>query len=223
MLLVLLLILVGCSRAPDVNTRHLCFSCDSEGCYLVGEPAEGIEPLTKDRGGIFEQGEIDLTGDGIIEQVQHRGEQAVIIQDRAEAWRSPSEWRVVDLALGDPNDDGRSEILLAFWKSDDEGVARSHPFIVGHRRGDYCVMWGGSAVDVPIVEVEIADVDGDRVEELVVLEQADGDLEQTVAVWRWNQWWFNLVWRCSKGAYRDLRLVAGDSSEQRPMICVTTE
>jgi hypothetical protein len=214
--LILLMIVGGCSQTSASGARQLCFSCDSEGCNPVALPIE-------DGAGLFDQGEIDLTGDGVFERVQRLEQRVVIYQDGVEAWRSPAEWRVVDLALGDPNDDGRSEVLLAFWKQDDAGVPRSHPFIVGYRGGYYCELWGGSAVDVPIHEVELADVDGDGAQELIVLEEAGDGAESAVAVWRWNQWWFNIAWRSSQGVYRDLRLISSQSAGRPPSICVTAE
>jgi len=199
--------------------RNLCFSCDSESCY----PAEEVKSVTMNGTGLFEQGEIDLTGDGVTEQVRRVGEQVVIVQDSIEAWRSPIEWQVIDVALGDPNDDGRGEVLVAFWKQDDAGMSRCHPFIIGHRGGYYRELWGGSAVNVPIHEVELADVDGDRTQELIVLEEAGDGVERVVAVWRWNQWWFNIAWRSSEGVYRDLRLASRQNTARPPLICVTTD
>jgi hypothetical protein len=215
-LLVLPVIVGGCSQVPISSARQMCFSCDGEGCYPV-------EILVEDGAGLFDQGEIDLTGDGVFERVQRLGVQVTIYQDGAEVWRSPPEWRVVDLALGDPNDDGRSEVLLAFWKQDEAGAPRCHPFIVGYRGGYYRELWGGSAVDAPIHEVELADVDGDGAQELIVLEEAGDGAESAVAVWRWNQWWFNIAWRSSQGVYRDLRLISSQSAERPPSICVTAE
>src|SRR5690606_29266839 len=118
----------------------------------------------------------DLTGDGVPETVRLEGEQVVVYEAGVEAWRGLPEWRVADLALGDPNDDGRAEIVLALWKADEEGVLRSHPFIVGYRGGTYRVLWGGSALAKPIHEVELRDVDGDGAEELLVLEE-QGDTD----------------------------------------------
>jgi len=172
---------------------RLAFSCDRHACHTVEADQE-----ERARSGLFWGGESDLTGDGLPERVRRVGEQVVIYQNNAEVWRSSEAWRVVDLALGDPNDDGRSELLLAFWRLDKSGVPRSHPFIVGYRGGIYRTVWGGSAVDEPIHEVELGDVDGDGVQELAVLE------EHAVSVWRWHGWGFTLMWRSPPGRYRDL-------------------
>ena len=145
------------------------------------------------RAGLFHTGEIDLTGDGLPEQVRLDGGRVVISSPGGDTWQSLPEWQVVDLAMGDPNDDGRAELLLALWKPDAAGVARSHPFILGYRDGAYRTLWGGSAVADPILGVELADLDGNGVQELLVLEQRGAI--PAVAAWRWHGWGFTLLWR----------------------------
>jgi poly-gamma-glutamate capsule biosynthesis protein CapA/YwtB (metallophosphatase superfamily) len=202
---------------PVEGSRRQGFACeptpggDGETC----RPAD--VPQTPYRGP-FRAGAIDLTGDGVLEQVRRAGEQVIVYRDGIEVWRGLPEWRVVDLALGDPNDDGRGEILLALWKPDAAGVLHgsaelvevSHPFLVGYRGGTYRVLWGGSAVADPIHEVELGDVDGDGVQELVVLEGQGDGLNRAVSVWRWHGWGFSLVWRSPPGHYRDLMLIPGE-------------
>jgi len=193
--------------------RRLGFVCDGQTCRLVNVPQI---PMT----GLFCAGAIDLTGDGVAEQVRLEEQQVAVYRDGVEAWRGLPEWRVVDLALGDPNDDGRSELVLALWKPDAAGVPRSHPFIIGYREGAYRILWGGSAVADPIHEVELGDVDGDGVQELIVLEErGDGC---AVAVWRWHGWGFSLMWRSPPGRYRDLALITGGAGHL-PIISVAVE
>jgi hypothetical protein len=184
--------------------RRTGFACDDHGCQSTNvsqAPAAGL----------FRAGAIDLTGDGVLERVQRVGEQVVVYQRDNEAWRSPPRWRVVDLALGDPNDDGRGELLLSLWQPDGAGVPCSQPFVVGYRQGAYRLLWAGSAVADPIREVELGDVDGDGVQELIVLEEG-GDA-QAVTVWRWHGWGFSLVWRSPPGRYRDLVLARGEAGQ----------
>jgi hypothetical protein len=212
--LLLLSILVG-SCSPLLN-RDRCYTCNSERCTLdparacaaaqvgVATGGEG-EPLPDPRP---RAGEIDLTGDGVPERVTWMDDSVTITQDGVAVWQSPKGWRVVDMALGDPNDDGRGEVMLAFWRADADGLPQSHPFIIGYRGGIYRTLWGGSAVREPIYEFDLGDVDGDSIEELVVLE-AHGEDEQTVSVWDWHGWGFSLRWRSEPGAYTGLVVVDG--------------
>jgi hypothetical protein len=196
----------------EPSPRRLCLACDDETCRSL----ERSRWTTQQAGsGLFWDGSIDLTGDGLPEHVRRVGEQVIIHQDGEEVWRSPAAWQVVDVALGDPNDDGRGELLLALWKlgldgleSSDSGTEhtlRSRPFVVGYRGGDYRTLWGGSAVADPIHEVELGDVDGDGAHELIVLD-GDDRRQRTISVWRWHGWGFSLIWRSHPGQYRDLTL-----------------
>lgn len=164
--------------------------------------------------GKFIEGESDLTGDGVPEQIRKIDEKVCIFQNGSEVWCTPPEWQILDLARGDPNDDGREEILLAFWKDDPQGVPRSHPFIIGYREGLYRTIWGGSPVSEAIYEVALGDVDGDGIQDLVVIDAA-GETEHTVSVWHWYGWGFSLMWRSEVGYYRDLTLEPGEVREPK--------
>jgi hypothetical protein len=174
------------------------FACDDQSCHPA--PVRPMEAT-----GSLQGGEIDLTGDGVPEEVHLEGKQLLVSSGGAEVWRGLPEWQVMDVALGDPNDDGRGEMVLALRKPDAAGVLRSQPFIVGYRGGAYRILWGGSPVVDPICEVELGDLDGDGRQELVVLEE-QGD-QSAVSVWRWHGWGFSLIWRSAPRRYRDLTLV----------------
>lgn len=213
---------------------HLAFACDAETCWEVegqhndatsGETDEnGTAP--REVGGRFTSGEIDLTGDGVPENVRLDDASLVVLWDDEPVWRSEPGWTVVDAALGDPNQDGRYEVLLAFWRDDAAGTPRSQPFIVGYRGGLWRTLWGGSPVTDPILELALGDVDGDGAEDLVVIEAANGydDLEtllgaerdtpnvpSTFAVWHWHGWGYSRIWRSDVGSYHDLVIVPGQS------------
>jgi hypothetical protein len=182
----------ACSRSAETK--------DSVRCQPAPAPQE---PQT----GLFWSGSIDMTGDGRPELVRREAEQIVIYQDGEAIWRGLPEWHVVDLALGDATDDGRLEAILALWKADESGVLRSHPFIIGHRGGRYTLLWGGSAVALPIHELELGDVTGDGVNNLVVLEETADGQQRTISVWRWHGWGYTLLWRSPPGPYHDLVLL----------------
>ena len=199
----------------------VAFGCDSESCRPISDPsaprALNRSPGGRgepDSGSVFTSGEIDLTGDGSPERVELDEGVITIFHDNSIVWQSPPAWTVVDLALGDPNNDGRYEIIAAFWRDDAEGVPRNQPFIIGYRQGQYRTLWGGSPIAEPIVELALADLTGDGVEELIVLEAAPGGegpvpVATTVAVWRWHGWGFSRMWRSEVGRYRELSLVPG--------------
>ncbi|HQE93820.1 MAG TPA: hypothetical protein PLH19_04715 [Anaerolineae bacterium] len=186
------------------SAQQVGFACDRQTCWAMDPPAGNANAP-------FSEGAIDLTGDGVPETILREDETLHVLQGGVEIWHSDPTWHVADAALGDPNDDGRYEILAALWKPDDAGVLASHPFIIGHRGGAVKVLWGGSAVAQSIHEVALADVDGDGVEELIVLESAQpGDgpdaTQRTLSVWDWHGWGFNLRWRSAAGRYANLGL-----------------
>jgi hypothetical protein len=210
--------LACCMVKPDApKSQSLCLTCTSEECQTF----DSKEPLDEPTGGVFTRGDVDLTGDGVPEHVQFEGAQVTIHQDGVEVWRSPVSWDVVDVALGDPNDDGRNEILIVFWQQDETGQLQNQPFIIGYRGGYYRELWGGSPVGFPIHEVELADVDGDGRQEIIVLEAAqDAPDARTIAVWRWNQWWFSFVWRSEAGSYHDLQVRHNVAEDGTATVCV---
>ena len=186
--------------------RRIGYVCEAQDCRSITVPWE-------ERSGIFWAGQIDLTGDGVLETVRRTAQVVSVYRDGELVWRSPSEWKVLDLALGDPNDDGRAEVLLALDKPGPKGELTSHPFILGYRGGTYRVLGGGSAVSDPLLEVELGDLDGDAVQELIVLEKPQGGAAQTVSVWRWHGWGFSQLWRSQEGSYRDVILLSGEKGE----------
>jgi hypothetical protein len=182
--------------------QQIGYVCDNRACRPAVVPGgEAGEP--------FREGVIDLTGDGISEIVRREDNRLFIFQDGVKIWSSNPSWQVVDAALGDPNDDGRNDIMVALWKPDQDGVLTSHPFIVGYRGGLIKTIWGGSAVAYGIHELLLADVDGDGVQELIVIESAHpGEgleaLLRTLSVWDWHGWGFTLRWRSEPGRFCNL-------------------
>ena len=182
--------------------RRVGFACDESSCTPAAVPQ--TENL-----GRFYGDQIDLTGDGSSETVRLEGERITIYEKGSAVWQSPAAWRVIDASLGDPNDDGRYEIMLAIWQRDEAGYERCQPYIVGHRGGEYTLLWGGRPVVDPIQELTVGDLDGDGTDELVVVEELADGSAQAVSVWSWTGWTFSLAWRSEYGQYRDLVLDEG--------------
>jgi poly-gamma-glutamate synthesis protein (capsule biosynthesis protein) len=146
---------------------------------------------------------VDLRGNGqpLWATLDQDGRVEVRDGEAADAplvWQSEAaDWRVVRIDAGDPNWDGRIELVLLLWKPDAAGVLRSHPFLMGWRGGHYRIVWGGSATGTPIQDLALGDLNGDGRQELAVLEGGDapGDPAQTLSVWDWHGWGFELEWR----------------------------
>ena len=181
------------------------FRCEELICAEVEIP-----PELEFSGGIFQSGAADLDGDGRPEAVTLEGGRLLVrSSDGLLAWESPLSWLVVDAALGDPDWDGRPDLVAIFWKADEDGVLRSHPFLIRQNGGRYEEVWGGSAVSEPIWEVEVADLNGDGRDELVVLAVTPEGAGQTLSVWEWHGWGFSQDWRSAPPNYENLRTAPG--------------
>ena len=191
----------------------LAFRCGSGSCKSVTVPQTNMQVISQ-------AVSVDLSGDGQPEQVSFKDGRVHISGPGLPDWSSPPDWQVLDLAAGDPNQDGRQELALALLKPDRSGVLLSHPYIFGYRQGQYRLLWGGSAVSDPIREIEVGDVDGDGLQELVVLEDLHAGQGQAFSLWRWNGWGFSQVWRSPSGEYSHLRLADASGS---PIILVNSE
>jgi hypothetical protein len=188
--------------ARILSSERLGFACIEGTCELVDVPGDS-------RSGLFESGVIDLTGDGLPETVRNRSGTVEILQGDLSVWRSGGEWQVRDVALGDPNHDGRYEALMAIGGPG----GTSQPFIIGYRGGRYHDLWGGSPVSDAILEVELADLNDDGLDELAAIEAAADGSARYLTVWRWHGWGFSLVWRSPPGDFHDLVVLAGEDGQ----------
>lgn len=185
----------------------LAFSCDDKGCLPQEVPKQADGRIE-----LQQRWSVDLTGDGRNEEIRLESERLKIRGCTVEPWDSNPDWKVLAAAPGDPNDDGRNDILIALLKEGPEGKLLSHPFIIGYRDGRFKTIWGGSAVPFAIFEVLLADVDSSGRQELVVLEAAKtgaGPAEslRTLSVWDWHGWGYNLRWRSDPGYYHNLNFI----------------
>lgn len=186
--------------AAETSTRAAAFRCTADACTLVETPEQDLAAYDQDRQ------PVDLNGDGRVEAVTLEGGRLSLRQDGLADWTSPPEWQVQSWASGDPNFDGRQELLLHVHKPDRAGVVLSHPFLVGHRQGEYRLLWGGSAASDPILDLRLADLDLDGRQELVVREELASGSGRALSFWRWNGWGFTQIWRSEPGDYRSLSI-----------------
>ncbi len=153
----------------------------------------------------------DLRGNGVPLTATLSVEGQIHLYDAGQiVWQNESPaWRFTRMVVGDPNDDGRVEVLMLLWQPDANGQLRSQPYILGWRGGRYQIIWGGSPTPVPIQDMVLGDLEGDGRSELIVLEGGNqpGDPGESVSVWRWHGWGFQREWRSAAGTWTRLGLV----------------
>jgi hypothetical protein len=138
-------------------------------------------------------------------------------------WDSPAAWQVQQAMWTDLNHDGDPEATLLVrrpfepWPvdrilrhggriqshQDSEGMS-SHIIMIGWKKDHWGEVWAGSALARPVRQFEIADLNQDGRQELVVLE---GNYEKgasapadSLAVWKWDGFGFELISRVEKPA-----------------------
>jgi len=137
--------------------------------------------------------------------------QLTIAENANLIWKSPSDWHLDDFVLADSNNDGIMEINMSVWKAGDFGSSKpfwikkndlsikNHFFVFGFTHGAVRPIWQSSNLEAPNCEFMIADLDGDKKNELIVIE---GNYSQEpncpgghLAIWKWSGWGFSNEWR----------------------------
>ncbi|MFY9118766.1 MAG: hypothetical protein WAO57_00410 [Syntrophomonadaceae bacterium] len=155
----------------------------------------------------------DSDNDGQLETYQLANEQVTVEMDDTTIWQSEPGWKVTDLVLADVDDDGQAEMLLVLWKYGSFGISRpmwmegedreysNHLFVYRLVAGRMKPVWCSSAIEYPIVHLQVADYDGDGRQELLVTEGPSAGLfysirslfYQNETIWQWQDWGFTLV------------------------------
>ena len=161
---------------------------------------------------------------------------SVTISSHPGKWESPPTWQVQQAAWTDLNHDGDPEATLLVrrpfepWPvdrvlphggriqshQDTEGMS-SHIIMIGWKKDHWGEVWAGSALARPIQQFEVADLNQDGKQELVVLEgdyqKGDSTLAGSLAVWKWNGFGFDLLSRVEKPANRMMILKTNQREE----------
>ena len=203
-----LLLLAGVTLLQTSPSPLHTFLLEPAGIVSVANPS-GISPL-------IVPSQADLNGDGIPEQLALAGGQLSILSRDTPVWQSPTDWQVIQAAFSDLNLDGVPEVTLLLWRpfrpwpvdqwlpnagridSFQDAAGRScHIILIGWSRQKYRELWAGSAMAEPITSFAVADLNGDKQQELVALEGRYSDPRsapaRTLKVWEWNGFGFTVV------------------------------
>lgn len=155
--------------------------------------------LVKDR-------HFDLDRDGACEDYTLRDGKLRVAAASQTIWESPDEWWVSDFFLGDADNDSILELNLLVWKSGSFGPykpfwitredmsIKNHLFIFKLAGGAFKPVWQSSNLDRPNYHADLADLNGDGKNELIVTEgdYADPGVREA-GVWQWNGWGFSKI------------------------------
>jgi hypothetical protein len=158
----------------------------------------------------------DLNRDGLLERLVLANGHLTIYSRDAPAWQSPSGWTVVQAQITDLNNDGVSEAALLVWRPfrpwpvdqwlphggriatfQDEQGNSCQIILIGWRISHYGELWAGSALAAPVRSFAVADLNGDKHQEVVTLEGSYADPRSAPGhvfkVWEWNGFGFSVV------------------------------
>lgn len=165
----------------------------------------------------------DSNQDGEPEEYALKQGKLILRQSGETVWESPDDWWVDDVVLADANADGIVDVNLSVWKSwsfgsskpfwveEDDPSVKNHFFVFDFIDDTIKPVWQSSNLAAPNCAFDVADIDGDNKNELIVIEGSYEDKPlcngKFVAVWEWNGWGFTNAWRSREGGYRDIELL----------------
>ena len=205
---------LGCRSVYFWNTKKNSFQKVCEATIYLGK--------SQDNSVISKQEEADLDNDSIKETYILQNGRLTILENSKVLWQSSSKWWIDNFILADSNNDGVMDINISLWKAGNFGPSKpfwvkkndmsvkNHFFVLDFVNGSVKQVWDSSNLSEPNYEFQIADVDNDGKNDLVVIE---GDYLQKpkcngkyIAVWKWNGWGFSNKWRSDKGNFANLEI-----------------
>jgi len=179
------------------------------------------EPTRNNRAIPIKKESADLNNNSLPENYALINGQLSITENANLIWQSPTDWHLDNFVLADSNNDSSIEINMSVWKAGNFGSSKpfwikkndlsikNHFFVFGFIGGTVRPLWQSSNLEAPNCEFMITDFDGDKKNDLVVIEgdyarepNCPGDY---LALWKWNGWGFSNEWRSQKENYPNLQ------------------
>lgn len=194
-----------------LQVEHWEVYMDDKARPVIQEARLEGDPLPPQR--LFREEQADLNDDGHRETYSLRnGRLTVTDQENHLLWQSPEEWWIDDFYFGDITNDGRQNLCLSvwkegsygpyrpFWEDANDSFVRNHLFLYHMEATEehapvkptLKAVWQSSHLARPNYQAFIAQIDGDGLNHLVVVQ---GDYENPhtgeIAFWKWNGWGFS--------------------------------
>lgn len=157
----------------------------------------------------------DIDNNGMREDYVLKNYRLQAVEGNHLIWHSPVDWQVKQVKLADADNDGRIELVMIVWKKGSFGNSRPwwvkkqddqqlscHLFMYRIAAGRMKAVWCSSALEYPIKQIDILDVNGDRLNELKVQEiPGYGPFNRLrlwisgshKSQWTWNGWGFERI------------------------------
>lgn len=94
--------------------------------------------------------------------------------------------------LGDVDGDGKLDISIVMYKKVKfHNALAKRPFFYNFKYGKLVPLWLGSRLSRPFDDFKLADIDNDKVSEIISIEELE-DKNRVLAVYKWNGFGFDL-------------------------------
>lgn len=155
----------------------------------------------------------DIDGNGLTETYLLKNQTLEVSENNILIWRTPQEWQVRQIIAADADNNQQQELLLLVWKEgsfgqskpfwleDEDRQMSCHLFVYRLAAGKMRARWCSSALVHPIITMDVKDVNGDGLNELLICEGPESgfawQIRQFLArqntVWIWNEWGFERI------------------------------
>jgi poly-gamma-glutamate synthesis protein (capsule biosynthesis protein) len=131
-------------------------------------------------------------------------------------WKTQADWWVQDAMIGDTDGSKKSKLMLSIWKEDFH--MRNYIAVYDFENGTVRTSWKSDALERPLCETVLMDIDGDRIDELIALEGEygkDATCDGTrITVWAWFGDSYKKAWQSETGTFWNLRTEYAGSGSQ---------
>jgi hypothetical protein len=181
-----------------------------------------LNPFSQNK--LIENYSADFNNDGINEKVELKNNVVNIFSGDEKIFKTDDDWKVEELIIGDFNNDGNNDLGLYLWKTGSYGTSkpfwvkeddesyRQHLFLYDWdvKQNKIAPLWHSSNLTYINTKTILDDIDGDNKNELIVLEKPyenlPGQYAKNIAVWRWDEWGFENIWRSNDGKFDDIEV-----------------
>jgi len=129
------------------------------------------------------------------------------------------DYEIEEVLFGDFTNDGIENVAVYLWKKGNYGEKmpfwvkendksyKQHLFLY-EKTGEnkYKSIWNSSNLPYINKKTILADIDKDGLNEIAVIEQPYNAPYKNIAVWQWDDWGFENIWRSESGNFSDLKL-----------------